>query len=452
MRKQMVRFLGVMLAVALCAVLAVPAQAAGSGVLSMGARIDGEDILMACDAVVGVYEGQVVVFADEQLYDGDEYTYVVLCGGEVYEMVWDGGMGAKCHMFQADIPTSNPGVLPIRGAVQGEPVVLHYDVQIADGEYETRQVSGTVEDYSELEYTYQLEVSFSGDTGQVTYGDGLMSALLSEDQELLAVLTATGEFHSRVISTQFYGSGSTPTTGSSGSSGSSGSGGSSGSSGGSGSSGSSSSSDSKNGIQWPSYAISGAIAAGVGAFIRSRKKKKEAKAQSVSPVSTGGYTPYEPSVVRGAGGAASGMGVPDVPNVPNVPNVPDVPDAPPVQTVEAIPPTMPKPQEPSVGALALYGIGGTMSGYRFPLGHGEVTFGRDMTSTICYGPNVPGISRNHCKLFWYNGVPTLMDVGSSYGTFVVGYGQITPNQPVQLKPGDRFYLGEAINTFELRQE
>ena len=42
---------------------------------------------------------------------------------------------------------------------------------------------------------------------------------------------------------------------------------------------------------------------------------------------------------------------------------------------------------------------------------------------------------------------TLTDLGSSYGTFLAGGQKLLPNQPVPLRPGDRFYLGSEKESF-----
>jgi pSer/pThr/pTyr-binding forkhead associated (FHA) protein len=41
----------------------------------------------------------------------------------------------------------------------------------------------------------------------------------------------------------------------------------------------------------------------------------------------------------------------------------------------------------------------------------------------------------------------LEDLGSTYGTFLEGYGRLSANAPVEIKKGDSFYLGEKGNLF-----
>jgi len=64
--------------------------------------------------------------------------------------------------------------------------------------------------------------------------------------------------------------------------------------------------------------------------------------------------------------------------------------------------------------------------------------GRSRSCNISYPAGTKGVSRQHCRLFWKNGTLYLMDLGSTYGTFLRGRGQIAPNVPVPVKAGDTF--------------
>lgn len=91
-----------------------------------------------------------------------------------------------------------------------------------------------------------------------------------------------------------------------------------------------------------------------------------------------------------------------------------------------------------------------LPGRRFPMAD-TVRIGRDPSlNQLSYPANVKGISRQHCELRLVNGQVYLKDLGSTYGTFL-GSGQrlAPPNQPVLLKPGDRFSLASPQETFVL---
>lgn len=109
--------------------------------------------------------------------------------------------------------------------------------------------------------------------------------------------------------------------------------------------------------------------------------------------------------------------------------------------------------EPVRVTPVLYGEGGEMDGRRYALGDApSIVIGRAATCAICYKPDAPGISREHCIIKWNNGVLSLMDNGSSNGTYLRGTGKLAPQQPVALKNGDVFYLGEKKNAFKLTFE
>jgi pSer/pThr/pTyr-binding forkhead associated (FHA) protein len=46
----------------------------------------------------------------------------------------------------------------------------------------------------------------------------------------------------------------------------------------------------------------------------------------------------------------------------------------------------------------------------------------------------------------------LEDLGSTNGTFLANGERINPGQPRDLRPGDRFYLGDTRNQFEVKME
>ena len=90
-----------------------------------------------------------------------------------------------------------------------------------------------------------------------------------------------------------------------------------------------------------------------------------------------------------------------------------------------------------------------MDGRVYPFDGKEITFGRDNSVSIKFPQETKGVSRIHCKIYMQDGKVMLMDLGSSYGTFVEGKGKIPAQSPVELKPGDKFCVGEQKNSFVL---
>lgn len=69
------------------------------------------------------------------------------------------------------------------------------------------------------------------------------------------------------------------------------------------------------------------------------------------------------------------------------------------------------------------------------------------------GPNPKGnagtYSRRHACIRWQQGTPVLIDLGSSYGTYLADGKQLPPNYPEPVAAGTRFYLGNRGNLFQI---
>lgn len=105
----------------------------------------------------------------------------------------------------------------------------------------------------------------------------------------------------------------------------------------------------------------------------------------------------------------------------------------------------------SVTPSTLIGISGVYKDCSFPLSSGKLVIGRDShKSNIVYAASTPGISSVHCELSNDGGKNVLVDMGSSYGTFLANGTRLVPNTPCVLKSGDRFYLANHDNIFEVR--
>lgn len=78
----------------------------------------------------------------------------------------------------------------------------------------------------------------------------------------------------------------------------------------------------------------------------------------------------------------------------------------------------------------------------------SILLGRDAsTCNIVYPDGTPGISTLHCKLLALEEGLFVMDLDSSYGTFLADGTKLTPYQQYRLNSGDSFYLAQRENTF-----
>ncbi len=99
--------------------------------------------------------------------------------------------------------------------------------------------------------------------------------------------------------------------------------------------------------------------------------------------------------------------------------------------------------------LGLRCLSGSMKGRVYRVGSDGMMIGRDYDCGVRFDPKTPGISRHHCSIRWYQGGPALVDLGSSYGSYLADGRKLPPNYPVPAQVGTRFYLGSPGNMFEL---
>ncbi len=98
----------------------------------------------------------------------------------------------------------------------------------------------------------------------------------------------------------------------------------------------------------------------------------------------------------------------------------------------------------------LVGINGPFIGHEFLISESEIIIGRAVDTTIRFPEDTVGVSRYHCKIFFYQGVLTIVDLGSSSGTYLTDRGLIAPDSLIALTDGDRIDLGSTRNSFEIR--
>lgn len=101
------------------------------------------------------------------------------------------------------------------------------------------------------------------------------------------------------------------------------------------------------------------------------------------------------------------------------------------------------------GCLAVQCLSGPLQGQTYRVGSAGVLFGRETGCGIRLPDGTPGVSRRHCCIRWQQGVPVLVDAGSSFGTFLASGKQLPPNYPEPVSAGTRFYLGNKENLFQL---
>lgn len=130
---------------------------------------------------------------------------------------------------------------------------------------------------------------------------------------------------------------------------------------------------------------------------------------------------------------------------PAFPSRPDAISGPSRPVPEQIDPTF-IPAQARVGrnsapVLLLEGTQGVMAGRRIPI-QGEVILGVDATRCNLVMPQgTPGISRRHLRFWPVNGCIQVMDLGSTYGTWLNGK-KMTPGLVYAMTPGSVLFMGK----------
>lgn len=92
-------------------------------------------------------------------------------------------------------------------------------------------------------------------------------------------------------------------------------------------------------------------------------------------------------------------------------------------------------------------LSGAFAGKRFSLDN-SVRIGRDPSKNdLVFPQNTQGVSGVHCVLMVDNSTVWLKDLGSTYGTYIAGGRRLAANESVQLRIGDRFWLGSENEVF-----
>lgn len=110
------------------------------------------------------------------------------------------------------------------------------------------------------------------------------------------------------------------------------------------------------------------------------------------------------------------------------------------QPKESTTPNVLSPQHPGHGIPVLECVKGSYAGRKMPIQQ-ELYLGVDASKcSIVYPKGTPGISRVHLRIWPDKGRLMVMDMGSTYGTWLAGK-KMTPGLAYPLAPGSYVYLG-----------
>ena len=167
----------------------------------------------------------------------------------------------------------------------------------------------------------------------------------------------------------------------------------------------------------------------IGTVIRKRHK-------ATSKANTSAYPPpYPPASPSAYPLAAPSASLSDIP-----PASASMPETMPIQ---------PQPVQPAAPhAYSLICTKGQYAGATFPI-NGCLSMGRDPQRCQLIFPNESkGISSLHCQVRQQGNSVTVTDMGSTYGTVVMGR-KLNAHETAALNPGDSFQLADASNEFKL---
>lgn len=98
----------------------------------------------------------------------------------------------------------------------------------------------------------------------------------------------------------------------------------------------------------------------------------------------------------------------------------------------------------------LIGINGILKGKTYTV-KDILTIGRNSDRCeVTYPMNTEGISGIHCQIQRQGNGYMIIDMGSSYGTYLGNDVKLQPNVPTQIASGDYFYLANREQLFQIR--
>ncbi len=130
------------------------------------------------------------------------------------------------------------------------------------------------------------------------------------------------------------------------------------------------------------------------------------------------------------------------------------PIAPPTTPIIDSPVTTPVQKQQSKPHASLKGVSGHFSGQEVDFSTGVVTIGRDpRLCQVVFPQSDTDVSRKHCTVRFDEATQTFtLEDFSSNGTFLSSNQKLESGKPYILKPGDRFYVSDPKNVFEVRLE
>ncbi len=109
----------------------------------------------------------------------------------------------------------------------------------------------------------------------------------------------------------------------------------------------------------------------------------------------------------------------------------------------------PRPRPMQGNTLYVTCLSGPLRGQSYPVGPDGLLFGCDSSCAVRLPAGTPGVSHRHCSIRWQQGVPMLVDMDSTYGTFMGDGRKLPASYPAQLAAGSRFYLGDTRCLFQV---
>ena len=114
------------------------------------------------------------------------------------------------------------------------------------------------------------------------------------------------------------------------------------------------------------------------------------------------------------------------------------------------PPSNETKKQPSKESRVLIGVEGPFKDRRFELKEGgRILIGRGGNCQIRFPDGTPGVSGTHCEIRFDGKTATIMDLGSSYGTFV-DHKKLAPHAPTALHRSLAIDIGTEQNRFVLQ--
>ncbi|SFI01639.1 FHA domain-containing protein [Tindallia magadiensis] len=162
---------------------------------------------------------------------------------------------------------------------------------------------------------------------------------------------------------------------------------------------------------------------------------------------------------QAAGPSMSGQAPPPIPQQTPPHQIPGTPPPPaaggvtqPRMDPQTAPVTRAKPkQEPVSAGPGLKGVSGHFSGQSVEFVDGQLIIGRDpRMAHLVYPQSLEEISRKHVTVRYDEKTRQfVLEDSSSNGTFLSSNEKLDSGKPYYLKPGDRFYLADPKEVFEL---